>query len=327
MPIAKEKLDFIVIGAQKAGTTSLFEYMRQHPQLELPGAKEVPYFSHQHRYQGSWSDYLAKAFAFADPECSWGTVTPHYMVGGLYERGGSADAGDERTVPLRIRERLPDVRLIAILRDPVERARSHYEMAVMNGWEERCFGDAVDELLRPEALQAARRSPSETTGYIVWGEYGRILSGYREVFREEQLLVLYTSDLRDQPAIVLQRVFDHLAVAADFVPENLGTSYRESGAARRMRWLDLNPVQSAAAHNAVSRGLWHALPVMTRRRIDRRFSRAKYSLDLWNRRNGPSPADKEPTDQFSLRRLHEHFCDDRARLAELLGATPPWTTA
>src|SRR5436305_8534161 len=102
----KDTLDFIVIGAQKAGTTSLFEYVRRHPDLRLPANKEAPYFSHDTYCRLAWTDYLHREFPFADPACKWGTVTPHYMVGGLYEPAGAGPPcevkGDERTVPLRI---------------------------------------------------------------------------------------------------------------------------------------------------------------------------------------------------------------------------------
>jgi len=66
---AKDILDFIVIGAQKAGTTALFEYLRRHPELSLPPAKEVPYFSHNGRYSEDWHEYLRKAFPFSEDIC------------------------------------------------------------------------------------------------------------------------------------------------------------------------------------------------------------------------------------------------------------------
>lgn len=194
----KDTLDFIVIGAQKAGTTSLFEYLRRHPQISMPADKEAPYFSHDHAFERGWDAYMAK-IALIDPERRWGTVTPHYMIGGVYKRAkASADAAgryDERTVPLRIRERLPDVRLVAILRDPVARARSHHQMMVMNGSEQRSFDEAIAEHLRPDALERARRRPLADTGYVAWGEYRRILGGYFTVFPREQILVAFTDEL------------------------------------------------------------------------------------------------------------------------------------
>src|SRR5579872_5519596 len=131
----KDTIDFIVIGAQKAGTSSLFEYLRHHPELYLPPGKEQPYFSHEAIRRRGWADYMNKVFFDADPGRKWGTVTPQYMIGGLWEVSNPTPDGesyDERTVPLRIRERAPQARLIAILREPADRARAQHRMAVMN---------------------------------------------------------------------------------------------------------------------------------------------------------------------------------------------------
>lgn len=321
----KQELDFIVIGAQKAGTTSLFEYLRRHAEISMPAAKEVPYFSHNAHYGRDWGEYLRKAFPSADPRTRWGTVTPHYMVGGIYDATSRTPpiTSDERTVPLRIHERLPAARLIAIIRDPVERARSHHAMAVMNGWDSRSFSTAIDELLEAAALAQSRRFPAENTGYITWGEYGRILAGYLDVFPREQLLVLYTSALKNDPAGVMRTVFEFLDVDSEYVPDNLGTAYRPSGSRRRFRWLNLSAAQKAAASSSAARRLWHALPERTRRRVDKQFDRLNYLTDLWNRR--PGDTTPEAGDPRTIRALREHFEEDAHHLAEMFGDRPPWS--
>jgi hypothetical protein len=329
----KETLDFIIVGAQKAGTTSLFEYLKRHPELSMPAGKEMPFFSDEDARRRGWDDYLRKAFAFADPSSKWGTATPQYMLGGLPDQPNPNSGGesyDERTVPLRIHERIPDARLIAILRDPVARARSHHRMASMEGIETRRFDEAIDAQLRPEALAAARRQPSESTGYVVWGEYGRILSGYFDVFPREQMLVLFTEELEQTPELLLRRIFEFLGVRSDFRPDNVGRKYRVGGAERRFSWLgtyaSLSPfaVQRALTRNTASRGLWHALPESTRRQIDRVFGRLAYRLDLWNRRADSDTADPEGA---ASERLREHFASDEAQLAGLIGIAPPWRDA
>jgi Sulfotransferase family len=326
----KDTLDFIVIGAQKAGTTSLFEYLRRHPQLSLPDGKELPFFNDEQARARGWELYLRKAFALAHPDTRWGTATPQYMAGGLIDRANPGIDGeryDERTIPQRIHERLPHARLIAILRDPVERARSHHRMTAMEGIEERSFTHAIRELLRPEALAQARREPRETTAYVTWGEYGRILEGFYDVFPADQLLVLYTAELERDPRSLLRRVFEFLDVDADFVPENLGTQYRVGGAQRRIAWLGtyswLSPLalQRVLTRNFLSRRLWHALPNPLRRRLDRLFGRLVYRLDLWNRRTDTLD---DQTDETTMRRLREHFESDSRRLAGLVGSAPPW---
>lgn len=324
----KQALDFIVIGAQKSGTTTLFEYLRRHPELCLPAAKEVPYFSNDARYSGDWNEYLRKAFAFADSGCKWGTVTPQYMYGATFggppRPDGSSLESDALTVPSRIRDRLPDVRLIAVLRDPVQRARSHHAMASLNGWDTRSFDQAVEQLLEPAALLSARRVVWETTGYVVWGEYGRILAGYLEVFERRQLLLLFSSELQRNPRSVLRRVFEFLAVDPEFVPDNLGTNYREGGASRRLHWLDLNRLQRSVASNQLARTVWHSLPEQTRRRVDTRFDRTNYLVRLWNRRGSTRAEEPESKTERVLR---WHYTADAALLAERFDVVAPWSTA
>ncbi|MHB8241789.1 MAG: sulfotransferase family protein [Solirubrobacteraceae bacterium] len=327
----KEELDFIVIGAQKAGTTSLFEYLRRHPEIGLPASKEAPYFSHDAVYELGWRDFMSKA-AFVDETRKWGTVTPHYMVGGVYEpaaaNGVNGDRYDERTIPLRIREQLPNVRIVAILRDPVERARSHYNMAVMNGFEQRSFDDAIGELLDPQMLARARETPEETTGYVTWGEYGRILAGYRDVFPADQILVVFTDELENAPELLLRRVHEFIGVASDFLPDNIGTRYRAGGTERRISWM--SPYRSTSpqglqrflTRNSTARALWHRLPTAGRLRLKRGFEHFGYRVDLWNRRgskqeNGSSPA--------IVDRLDDHFASETEQLTTLFGVVPPWS--
>jgi hypothetical protein len=249
------------------------------------------------------------------------------MVGGVYDASSTpahvARGYDERTVPLRIRERLPNVRLIAILRDPVRRAFSHYQMALMNGLERRPFEGAIEELLRPGSLERSRLHPAESTGYVAWGEYGRILTGYFDVFPREQILVVFTDELDRAPERLMQRVQTFLGVSPDIVPDNVGKRYREGGATRRFSRLSPDAVQDAVARNPGTRLLWHTLPRAGRHRIERGFAHISYRLDLWNQGGkadvcGPTTA--------TVARLREHYRQDTARLAALLGANPPWHT-
>ncbi|MBA3806810.1 MAG: sulfotransferase [Solirubrobacterales bacterium] len=325
----KDTLDFIIIGAQKAGTTSLFEYLRNHPDLQLPDGKEAPFFSHASAYERGWEDYILKTFALTESDARWGTATPQYMVGGLWEQPNPAGENgyDERTVPRRIYEQLPQVRLIAILRDPAERARSHHRMSVMNDIEQRPFAQAIDDLLRPEALAEARREPREITGYVTWGEYGRILTGYLDVFPRDQILVLFTDELEREPERLLRRIYEFLGVRADFMPANVGERYRVGGSDRRFSWLGtnspLNPwaMQRALTSSKGATRLWHALPQTRRRQIDGLVRRVGYRMDLWNRRSAAAPVDD---DEATINRLREHYAPDALRLAEQMGGEPPW---
>ena len=162
----KTKLDFIIIGAQKAGTTSLFRYLNEHPNIYMPPGKENPFFSDNETFARGWAWYINEYYNEAPAERVWGKATPPYMT--------------YPGVPGRIRRILPDVKLIALLRNPLERAYSHYRMCVLRNLETRSFEEAVSTLLEPETLEESRRNPSETNSYITSGEYGRILKTYYE---------------------------------------------------------------------------------------------------------------------------------------------------
>ena len=331
----KDTLDFIIVGAQKAGTTSLFEHLRRHPELALPADKEVPYFSHDETIERGWEDYLRRSFFHSDPSLKWGTVTPQYMLGGLWEPAenrASTTSFDERTVPARIRASLPDVRLAAILRDPAERAYSHYRMAVLYGWETRSFDQAIDELLRPAELARLRKQPRDTTGYVTLGEYGRILTPYFDIFPREQLLVLFTADLASDPAQLLRRLHAFIGVDAEFMPDTIEVRYRIGATQQRFSWLGHEPltrVQLAMSRSAVARRAWHSLPYAARRRIDYAMGRMTRTINLRNRRStNPDTADADDArTSTTLARLRSHYQGDAAVLATLLGERPRWLPA
>ena len=165
-------IEFLVIGAQKAGTTTLWNLLRDHPQLWFPDAKEAPFFSHTEVFERGWPSYLERFGVPAGDGVLRGTITPHYMQ-------GRHDAST-RTVAERIFGVLPEVRLIALLRDPVERARSQHAMATARGLERRGVDRAMSESLRAQALREGRLAPEDTNTYLVQGEYGRILGGVPE---------------------------------------------------------------------------------------------------------------------------------------------------
>jgi hypothetical protein len=308
-------LDFVVIGGQKCGTTSLFEYLRRHPALYLPPGKEAPFFSHDVIWEAGWDNYARKTFAYAPPGALCGKVTPHYMCGTLYEaREGSVDEVErpEYLVPERIHEQFPDTKIIALVRDPVARAVSHYRMEVMRGLEERPFDVTVAELLQPEALERSRRWFSETTSYITNGEYGRILAPYVELFHD-RVLVCSTRDLRSSPVAVVRRVFEFLGIDSAFVPDNLGVLYRQGGQRRRLAWTDPYRVQSAATANAVVRWIWHHLPQALRLRADSAFNSLAYRIDLWNRVTTGALT----VDRVVETALRQHYAEDAVLLQRL----------
>jgi hypothetical protein len=323
----KVGLDFVVVGAQKSGTTTLFEYLRRHPEIYLPPGKEAPFYSDDVAWEGGWDLYVQRNFAAARDDEQWGTVTPQYLYGSL-TRTVAPDALEdvlrpELLVPERIASHSPGALLVAVLRDPVERAYSHYRMEVLRETEHRSFEVVVDELLRPEQLERSRRRPTETTAYVTNGEFGRLLAPYVELFGRDRLLVCFASDLATEPADTLASVLHFLGVDDTFRPANLGERYRVGGSRRRLRRLDLHRLEGSVARNRGARAAWHALPPAVRARVDRTFKEAAYQVDVRNRVTSADAPSADPAAEASTR-LREHFAADRELLSSLLGYEPPW---
>lgn len=300
-PDAARPLDFIVIGAQKAGTTALFEYLNTHPAIYMPPEKEAPFFSDEEKWARGWAWYVAEYFGEAPKEKIWGKATPHYML--------------DAAVPERIKATLPDAKLIAILRDPVQRAYSAYRMAVQRKLESRTFEEAIEHLLAPDQLEKARLRGGHTNSYVAGGEYGRIFSRYLDFFPREQLLVLLADNLNRQPQQTVAEVFRFLGVDATFVPPNLGQRYREGASRRLIPGLQYRSLKKSRALG-VLRPLWRGLFSQAARR------RFWYWLDLrnvargWSKANGVSPE--------IVARLRAHYAPDSELLMEILGQPVPW---
>lgn len=299
--VTTPSLDFIVIGAQKAGTTALWRYLEDNPRLRMPPDKEAAFFT-EPNYPDGLRSYMRALFRDAPARTRLGTVTPVYMVG---VRGLPVPAIAER-----IQRTYPDVRLVALLRDPVDRALSAYRMMVRRKWEQRSFEEAVTELLEPAALERARSEPSDLTSYVVAGEYGRVLGEYRARFGADQLHVELTDDLEREPEAVVRRVCEFLGVPPH-TPEHAGRRFHVGGTRRRT-----SPEAEADLKDYLRRNVWPQTryPRQYEDQFDRWF-------DIWNVE--PEAAPQPPADE-TARRLRDHFAADARLLAEVAGVTAPW---
>ena len=333
-------MEFLVIGAQKAGTTTLWNLLRDHPQLWLPDAKEAPFFSHTEIYERGWTSYLKRLRVPAGEGLLRGTITPHYMQ-------GWHDAGT-RVVAERIWRLLPEVRIVALLREPVERARSQHAMTVARGTEQRGVEEAMSESLRSHALRRARLAPDDTNTYVVQGEYGRILGEYLSFFPRAALHIELSDSLSSDPLGVVRRVLAFLGARDDYQPaapwqrsfpggreprvgdEELTRLLQSMDAARGG---DGEPAQLAAARAWVAE---HGLDARGREEFEQLVGRylsappersygervgLEFTLrKVWN--FVPSPP--EPISDEVRAALAAHFAPDAATLSALTGLTVPW---
>jgi hypothetical protein len=193
--------NFLVIGAMKAGTTSLYHYLRAHPEVYMPSIKELDFFV----AEGNWRRGI-------------GWYQKHFQPA----PAGSVAVGEASTrytrypilagVPQRIAALLPNVRLIYVVRDPIERIRSHYEHRVRAGSE------------RAPIDQAILKNPT----YLDCSRYSMQVEQYLQRFPLEQLLIITAEDLRNSRQRTMRRVYRFLGVRSDYVPETLDQEFYRS---------------------------------------------------------------------------------------------------
>jgi len=166
--------DFVIIGTQKGGTTSLSDYLARHPDVRPPRQKEVHYFDENYGRGINWYSQF-----FATGDHSTGTTfesSPYYMAHPL--------------VPRRMAEDLENPKLVVLLRNPVDRAYSHYQHQVRKGREELSFEEAIDaepDRVQPpeEAMASGDLHYSEDHriySYLLRGMYARQLNRWFEYF-------------------------------------------------------------------------------------------------------------------------------------------------
>jgi hypothetical protein len=203
--------NFLIIGAAKAGTTAIWSYLSQHPQIYMSPHKEPRYFAlcgrpvefcgpgdiTRFRFVTDFDDYKA-LFEGVKGETAIGEASPWY----LYVPSAAP----------AIKERLPGVKLIAILREPVERAFSNFLHAVREGLEPlSSFREAMEA--EEERIQAGW---SPRFHYKQKGYYYRQLSHYLEYFDRERLRIYLYDDFIEEPAELVADLFAFLGVNVEF---------------------------------------------------------------------------------------------------------------
>lgn len=213
---------YLIVGAMKAGTTFLHEYLVQHPSCAAPAEKELHFFDNNFERGTRW--YRSRF-----PIRPWmqtrrgrrmisGEASPYYFFHPL--------------AAARAREVCPRARIIVLLRDPVDRAYSHYKQNVRAGFESLSFADALHaeagRLAGEEARLIAQpgyySSAHQTHSYMARGDYAPQLTRWFDAFGRSNVLVLQSERLWEKPAMVYAKVVSFLGlpgyVPAGFRPRN-----------------------------------------------------------------------------------------------------------
>lgn len=260
--------NYFLIGAPKAGTTSLFRYIISHPKIYKNRIKETHFFYKDTMYAKGVQWYADRYFAGSASYPVRGEATPEYL------RSGSV-------VAPRMREVLDasELKFIVIFRDPVQRAWSNYLHLRSQRVEPLTFRDALER-------EGERRAENPTTfaAYFQQGLYAQHLGVWLKHFDRNQFLYVFFDDLVSDPAGVVAKVHTFLGLSPHIDPSVLSTKENETGEPRS-EWLTtatLNPPKLAkqAFRRLVPLEWQHEVRRVVNRGLIRPYSQGKPSLPV-----------------------------------------------
>ncbi len=187
--------DFICLGVHKSGTSWLYNCLYEHPEVFIQD--KIDYFYREDRFKKGVTWYN-EFFISKDQKIS-GDLSPVYLF--------NQTNTQQKSTAQRIYDYKPDIKLIVILRNPIERAYSHYLQDIKTGH------------LRAETLfnKALEKNPN----ILDWGMYRKHLQPFMQLFNKEQLLVLLFEDITQKPNQLLREVYEFLGVNSDFIPKSV----------------------------------------------------------------------------------------------------------
>ncbi len=284
--------NFFILGAAKAGTTALYDILKQHPQIYLSYVKEPMFFSHDENYRQGPDWYSRTFFPGAQRYSLRGEATPHYLYWA------------EKAAP-RMRRAYgnDEPRFVIMLRDPVQRAYSWYWNMVKEGKEDLPFVEALEkeaERLRThwDSLYA---QGSMVYGYYRGGCYASQIEEYLKFFRREQFYFLLQEDLKDPKNSAFVGLLEFLGIE---------------------KQVELRPVVSNPAAMPRSRTLHHWLhgPSALKDRIKKVVPlRWRYRFKILLTEANLQPISYPKLDETLAAELRRRYQDEIARLEVIIG--------
>jgi len=265
---------FIGIGAGKSGTTWLYSILNQHPEVCMSSAKETLFFESYYQHDINW---YSKFFKQCHAQNVIGEVSNTYIFSSL--------------VPARLYEFNSSIQLIATLRNPVDRAFSHYLFHYRNGEIEGSFENAI--IQKPDLIKR--------------GLYYHYLSNYLEYFQREQLLILLFDDLKADPVALARTVFLFLRVDPNWATQDFVKTQRLPASKPRSKVL-AKTVKGTARMMRQS-GLPQAITAITK---IKNSPIVNLLYQPYGRNEYPQMAPE------TRQQLNEYFRDDVRKLSQLL---------
>ena len=204
--------DFLVIGAKRCGTTSLYQHLSEHPCISRSPRDNIGFFNENYHLGINWykslfpTVFYKKKMESKNKQCLFFDVTSTYM--------------EEELTAKNVYEVNPNQKIIVILRNPVDRAYSHYHVNVKEKSEKRSFEDAIfEEMNRIKSERIIQNKNKNlrvftpnNIHYLKKGFYALQLKSWFKIFPREQILVLSTEEFQEDQNIIYKKIFDFLNI-------------------------------------------------------------------------------------------------------------------
>lgn len=240
-----EGLDFFIVGAAKAGTTSLYDVLDRHPEVFLSPIKEPNYFSTDIQVEQFCKAYRNNTFLDLEHYFSQSPLPPIQLsfvrnpeqYKQLFEGANEHQIKGECSTSYlysmeaakNIAQHSPKAKIIICLRDPISRCLSHYRMAMKYGHVKENFLEAIQS-----DLKRKKKGWGQSELFIELGQYTDQIKRFQNHFPAEQLHVMFFEDLIQSPTTSLKELFDFLGIASHPIP------LENKNAGQSPRWSKLN---------------------------------------------------------------------------------------
>jgi len=204
------RVDFVIGGTQKGGTSALDSFLRQHPEICMPETRKELHFFDRETHDKDYKNYHANFKPKLEHRVI-GEASPIYMYW--------------ETAPYRIWKYNPKIKWILALRNPVERAFSAWNMETKRGNEKLPFAEAMEK--EPERCREALPLQHRVYSYVDRGFYAHQVRRLFNIFGKEKCLILLNEELRSDHKQTLRRVFEFLGVDSSFVPREASVFEQE----------------------------------------------------------------------------------------------------
>lgn len=294
--MAHETPHFVIVGAPKSGTTSLFEYLIQHPSIFMPGAKETVFFcGYEKNFRGPGSHAFNEILVTDEEEyLSLFSGTPEGVLTGE----ASTDYLSCPRAAFRLKEWNPKARIVICLRNPIHRAYSEHMSLARDMLEEEEFSVAL-------RLESERRAMGwqPLFRHVERSLYYRAVKRYIETFGKDNVKIVFYEELAQSPKRVTESLFEFLGLAP--IPVDTSRSHNTSGF----------PRSKALQNFAFGKSAFHGSRIAgVARKLIKQSTRARISEAIVS-----ANMEKKGMRQEDFHGLRGIFKDDILALQELLG--------